>query len=58
VFCNPPWALDIQRGEHLRKCHAKSPTNTKAVIELPKFKSVTTCLKLQEQIPIVSPVFT
>ena len=34
VFCNPPWSLAVQCVEHLRKCHAKSPSNTKAVIAL------------------------
>ena len=61
VLCNPPWSLVLQRVEHLRKCHAKSPTHTKAVIllpEWPQFKSVTTGLTLLEQIPIGTPVFT
>jgi hypothetical protein len=47
--------------EQLRKRHAKSPTNTKVVIvliEWPQFKSVTTGLKLLEQIPIDTPVFS
>ena len=60
VFCNPPWSLAVQCVEHIRKCHAKSPSNTKAVTVLPKwpqFKSVTTCLKLLEQIPIDTHVF-
>ena len=55
VVCNPPWLLVVQCVEHLRKCHAKSPTNTKAVNVLPEwlqYKSVVTCLKLLEQIPI------
>ena len=42
-------------------CHAKSPTNTKAVIillECFQFKSVTKALKLLETIPIDTPVFT
>ena len=40
--------------------HAKFPTNIKAVIILswPQFKYVTTYLKLAEQIPIDTPVFT
>jgi hypothetical protein len=61
VFCNPPWSLVVQCVEHLRKCHAKSPTNTYAVIvlpEWPQFKYVTTNLKFLEQIPIDTPVFT
>ena len=61
VFCNPPWSLVVQCVGHLRKCHAKSATNTKAIIvlpEWPQFKSVTTVLKLSEQIPIGNPVFT
>ena len=61
VFCNPPWSLAVQCVEHLRSCHAKSPSNTKAVIvlpEWPQFKSVTTGLKLLEQIPVDTPVFT
>jgi hypothetical protein len=61
VFCNPPWSLAVQCVEHSGKCHAKSPSNTKAVIvlpEWPQFKSVTTGLKLLEQIPIDTLVFT
>jgi len=62
VICNPPWSLVVQCVEHLRKCHAKSPTNTKAVIvlpEWPQFIFVTIGLKLLvEQIPIDTPVFT
>jgi len=61
VVRNPPWSLVVQCVEHIRKCHAKSPTNTKAVIvlpEWPQFKYVTTRLKLLEQIPIDTPVFT
>jgi len=60
VFCNPPWSLVVQCVEHLRMCHAKPPTNTKAVIglsEWPQFKSVT-CLKLLEQIPSDTPVLS
>ena len=47
--------------EDLRKGHAKSQTNTKALIvlpEWPRFKFVTTGLKFLEQIPIDTPVFT
>ena len=61
VFCNSPWSLAVPCVEHLRKCHAKSPTNTKAVIILPAwplFKSMTTGLKLLEQIQVDTPVFT
>ena len=61
VFCNPPWSLAVQRVEHLRKCHAKFPSNTKEVSVLPEWpqiKYVTTCLKLLEQIPIDTRVFT
>ena len=61
MFCNPPWSLAVQCVEHVRNCHAKSPSNTKVVIvlpEWPQFKSVTTGLKLLEQIPIDTPVFT
>ena len=36
VFCNPPWSLVVQCVDHLRKCHAKSPSNTKVVIVLPE----------------------
>ena len=36
VFCNPPWSLAVQCVEHLRKCHAKFPSHTKAVIVLPE----------------------
>ena len=61
VFCSLPWSLVVQCVVHLRKFHAKSPTNTKAIIvlpEWPQFKNVTTCLKLLEQIPIDTPVYT
>jgi len=61
VFSNPPWSLAVEFLEHLRKCHANSPTNNKAVIgllEWHQLKFVTTRLKLLEQIPNDTPVFT
>ena len=61
MLCNPHWSLVVQCVEHLRMCHAKSPTNTKAAIvlrECRQFKYVTTCLKLLEHIRIDTPVFT
>jgi len=60
VLCNPLWSLAIQCVEHLRKCHAKYPSNTNAVSvlhEWRKYKSVTTCIKLLEQILIDTLVF-
>jgi hypothetical protein len=61
VFCNPPWSLAVQCVEHLHKCETNYPSNTKAVIvlpEWPQFKSVTTGLKLPEQILIDTLIFT
>jgi hypothetical protein len=58
VFCNLPWPLVVQYVEHLRMCHAKYPTSTKAIIVLtkwPQFKFVTTVLKMVEKTSIYTP---
>ena len=46
----------MQRVEHLRTCHAKSPMNAKALFVLPEWpyvKSIRDVLQLLRHIPIV-----
>jgi hypothetical protein len=31
IYCNPPWSKAIERVDHLRACHSRSPLDTKAV---------------------------
>ena len=52
VHCNPPWSLVVQCVEHIRTCHAKSPMNTKGVIDLPQMNATTTGIRLLRQVPI------
>ncbi len=61
MYYYPPWSIAVQRVEHIRTCHAKSPVNTKALIVLPnwpQFNATTTGLKLLRQISTNTPVFT
>ena len=61
LFVNPPWKLAHQFVQHVRRCHAKDPGNTVAVIVLPKwptFDKLTKDLTLFKEIPAWHSVFT
>ena len=39
VYMNPPWKHAKAMIEHLRSCHARAPTTTRALVVLPKWPS-------------------
>ena len=61
LFVNPPWKLAPKIVDHIRRCHAKDPENTKALIVLPKWPTFEDCTKgltLFEEIPARREIFT
>ena len=61
LFVNPPWKLAGKIIDHIRRCHAKNPENTKALIVLPKWPTFENCTKgltLYNEIPARHVIFT